>query len=154
MESSYDSKADTLEHIHRVSSLLGQCCKRLLDKAESHDNTKLSDKEKPLFDYYSQKLKGCDYGSPEYKEFLEGLKPALEHHYKYNRHHPEHYEDGVNDMDLFDIMEMFMDWKAASERHDTGDIYKSININMERFGLSNQLIEILINTAKTMGWKK
>lgn len=154
MGNSYDSKADTLEHIHRVSSLLGQCCKVLLDKAENHDKTKLSDKEKPFFDYYSQKLKNCEYGSPEYKEFLGGLKPALNHHYKNNRHHPEHFEDGINDMDLFDIMEMFMDWKAASERHDSGDIYKSIEINMERFGLSNQLIEIFINTAKTMGWKK
>lgn len=45
------------------------------------------------------------------------------------------------------LVEMFFDWKAASERHADGDIFKSIEINKERFGLSEQLAEILKNTA-------
>ena len=43
---------------------------------------------------------------------------------------------------------MFFDWKAATERHDDGDIYKSLNINKDRFKISDQLINILKNTAK------
>ena len=53
-------------------------------------------------------------------------------------------------MDLFDIMEMFYDWLASGERGKpgTGDIFKSIDINSERFGISKQLKKILKNTAK------
>ena len=45
-------------------------------------------------------------------------------------------------------MEMFFDWKAASERHDDGDIMKSIAINQARFGYSDQVAEIMRNTVK------
>ena len=30
------------------------------------------------------------YGSDEYKACLTEMKPALDHHYAANRHHPEH----------------------------------------------------------------
>jgi len=51
-------------------------------------------------------------------------------------------------MDLFDIIELLMDWKASSERHDDGNIYKSLEINKDRFQMSDQLIQIFKNTAK------
>lgn len=83
------------------------------------------------------------------------MEPALDHHYANNSHHPQHYENGVDGMDLFDIVEMFFDWKAAGERTKDGDIFKSININKERFGLSEQLVKIFENTArKFLGEKK
>jgi hypothetical protein len=50
-------------------------------------------------------------------------------------------------MDLYDIIEMFLDWKAATERHADGDILKSIEINKGRFKMSEQLYEIFLNTA-------
>jgi hypothetical protein len=49
---------------------------------------------------------------------------------------------------------MLVDWKAASERHATGDIWTSIEHNRERFGLSDQLVAILRNTAREMGWEE
>ena len=49
---------------------------------------------------------------------------------------------------------MFFDWKAATERHDTGNIFKSIEINKERFKLSDQLCDIMINTANRLGYDK
>ena len=57
-------------------------------------------------------------------------------------------------MDLFDLFEMLLDWKAASERHNNGDIFKSIQINKERFKLSNQLCNIFKNTAKKLNWRE
>lgn len=42
---------------------------------------------------------------------------------------------------------MFIDWKAATERHADGDIIKSIEINKNRFKISDQLIKILLNTV-------
>jgi hypothetical protein len=50
-------------------------------------------------------------------------------------------------MNLIDLVEMLCDWKAASERHNDGNIKKSIEINTARFGLSWQLAKILENTA-------
>lgn len=148
----YDSSVDTLLHIKRVNELLTNACKILIRRAQLHDDSKLKSPEKELFDLLTPKLAECEYGSDEYNTFLEALKPALDHHYAHNTHHPQHYEDGVNGMNLFDVMEMFFDWKAASERHNTGNIAKSIEVNKKRFELSDQLSTIFKNTAKFMGW--
>lgn len=56
-------------------------------------------------------------------------------------------KSSVNRMNLLDIVECFCDWKAASLRHDTGNIRKSIEVNTERFGLSQQVAKILENTV-------
>ena len=82
-------------------------------------------------------------------KIMDRLKNStyLDHHYANYRHHPEHFENGVNDMNLVDVMEMFCDWYAASKRHVNGNIYKSIDISCERFQIDDQLKQILINTA-------
>ena len=146
----YDSKADTLLHIKRVAELMTNASSELIRRSNVHDNSKLESPEKELFDEFTPKLKGCTYGSEEYKEYLKELKVALDHHYKNNSHHPEHYENGINDFDLFDLFEMFFDWKASSERHDDGNIYKSIEINKDRFSMTEQLCQIFKNTAKNL----
>lgn len=150
----YDSRKDTLDHIATVRELLNECIRELDRRAENHDHTKLHSPEKPLFDKFTPKLASTTYGSEEYFEYIKQLKPALDHHYAYNSHHPEHYENRVNGMDLFDLIEMLMDWKAASQRHEDGDIYKSIEKNKTRFDLSDQLCDILFNTARSMEWEK
>ena len=43
---------------------------------------------------------------------------------------------------------MFCDWKAATERHNDGNLLKSIQINAQRFGYDDQLKRIFLNTAK------
>jgi hypothetical protein len=138
---------DTFRHIERVRNLLNRCITDLLERGEKHDQTKLEAPEVELFTEYTPKLAACTYGSEEYQGFLKAIKPALDHHYANNRHHPEHHKNGVNDMNLLDIVEMLCDWKAASERHHDGNIRKSIEINANRFGLSPQLVKILENTA-------
>lgn len=149
----YDSTSDTLLHIKRVSELLTEAACELLKRANVHDNSKLLYPEKEIFDEQTNKLRGLTYGSDEYKEQLEILKVALNHHYANNTHHPEHYENGINGFDLFDLIEMFFDWKAAGERHEDGNIYKSIEINKDRFNMNEQLVDIFVNTAKRLNWK-
>lgn len=143
---SYDSTADTLLHIKRVNELLSMFAVLLLDRGVMHDNSKLQSPEKEAFDAETPNLKGLTYGSPEYEESLKRLAPALAHHYENNRHHPEHYANGVDDMDLLDVMEMLVDWKAATERHADGDIHKSLETNRHRFHITGQLTRILRNT--------
>lgn len=146
----YDSEAGTLQHMKRVAELLTEAAKELIDRANKHDLSKLSDEEKTYFDEYTPKLATATFGSDEYMQFLKDLKPALDNHYAKNSHHPEFYENGINGMNLFDIIELFFDWKASGERHNDGNIYKSIEINKKRFKMSDQLEEIFINTAKKL----
>jgi hypothetical protein len=149
----YNSAADTLKHIKRVGALLNKVILDLLSRAQEHDDSKLNDPvEKDLFDEYTPKLKDVTYGSEEYNKFLSELKPALGHHYARHRHHPEHFENGVDDMNLIDIIEMLMDWKASSERHNDGNIRKSLELNAKRFNMNPKLTKILENTINYFGW--
>ena len=140
----------TFRHIERVRNLLNACVLDLMKRGELHDQTKLESPEVELFTEYTSRLANSTYGSDEYKQFLKDIKPALDHHYANNRHHPEHHKNGVDDMNLLDIVEMLCDWKAASERHNDGNIRKSIEHNADRFNLSPQLVRILENTADVM----
>jgi len=149
---SYDSAVDTLLHIKRVSQLLNTFAKELIERGEVHDDSKLVSPEKELFDELTPLLSSLTYGSPEYQESLNRLKVALDYHYANNSHHPQHYVNGVDGMDLLDLVEMFFDWKAATERTKDGDIRKSIEINSPRFNLSPQLISIFNNTITNYNW--
>ncbi len=158
----YDSEIETRKHIATVGKFLLSVVDCLTYRTEWHDYSKLSKEEKPIFDKFTPKLADSTYGSEQYKKYLEEMKPALDHHYDNNTHHPEHYFRknhsnytgmiGLNDMNLIDIIEMLCDWKAATLRHKDGDIFKSIEINQERFGYSNELKSIFINTAKYLGF--
>lgn len=149
----YDSRADTLAHINRVQVLIAEAMDKVAVRAADHDLSKLAEPEKSTFDACTAKLKAMAYGSDEYKLALAELKPALDHHYAHNSHHPEHYANGVDGMSLFDVLEMLLDWKAATERmKDGGDIRRSLEINRDRFKLSPQLYSILANTIEEMGW--
>jgi hypothetical protein len=144
----YTSIFETIEHIRNVQNTIVGMINKIAERALLHDLSKIQPGELEYFDIYTPKLKGCTYGSDEYKQFLKELKPALDHHYAANRHHPEHFENGIRGMNLVDLVEMFCDWYAASKRHNDGDIMKSIAINQERFGYSDDLKAILENTFR------
>ena len=146
------STKSTKAHIAEVQSLLVYFMGELDKRAKEHDLSKLQDPEFPIYEEWTPKLADSDYGSEEYHAMLKEMRPAIEHHYKVNRHHPEHFEYGIEDMNLIDIIEMFCDWKAATMRHSDGDIDKSININEGRFKLSQQLFSIFKNTARDLNW--
>lgn len=150
----YDSTYDTKKHIDRVRQLIRHVTANFMQRALVHDRSKLEDPEKSAFDYATPRLAGSTYGSDEYKGFLADLKPALDHHYAANSHHPEHYPNGVDGMSLLDVLEMLCDWKAAGERHNDGSIERSLKVNQERFKVSPQLQAILENTARELGWMK
>jgi len=139
---------ETQKHIDKVRKWLLCFAHKLEIRGLEHDKSKLEQPEVAVFAKITQKLKGTKYGSAEYKETLQLQKPTIEHHYEHNRHHPEHFVRGIAAMNLVDVVEMFCDWLAATERHNDGDIMRSIEINTERFGLSGVLPDILKNTAE------
>lgn len=137
----------TLQHIRTVEKFLYLFIKELLERAEKHDASKLLHPEVELFTKYTPKLATSTYGSEEYNNFKKEMGVALDHHYANNRHHPEYFKNGISDMNLVDLVEMLCDWKAASTRHNNGNIRKSIELNTDRFGINAQLVKILDNTA-------
>lgn len=150
MNTEYDSKQDTTDHILRVRELLYIVQGKLEARGFAHDASKLQEPEKSTFDVCTLKLKAMAYGSDEYKAALVELKPALDHHYAANSHHPEHFqklvciicfaefpadwksncnscgngtftaEPNAGGMTLLDVIEMLCDWKAATERMKGG----------------------------------
>jgi len=154
-----DQRPKTLEHIAEVHKQINLVIEELIKRAQIHDASKLESPEREIFDEYTPKLKDTTYGSDEYKGYLTQMKVALDHHYKANMHHPEHFQpeidatyqtSPINCMNLIDIIEMLCDWYAATKRHIDGDIYKSIDINKKRFGISDQLTQILHNTISVL----
>lgn len=145
-----ENKFKTLRHIETVRNFLNAVIREITVRAEKHDQSKLESPEVEMFEEFTSKLRTCTYGSEEYKGFLKDMGLPLKHHYENNRHHPEHFERGIDGMNLIDLIEMMCDWKASGMRHNDGDIFKSIEINAERFKLSEQMVLILRNTATWM----
>jgi len=137
---------DTKDHIMQVRMFLRPMIEALGRRADTHDQSKLKEPEASQWAKATAELADLEYGSEEYHEALEKL--PTDHHYAANRHHPEHFEDGLEGMHLVDLVEMFADWMAAVERHDDdADIHDSIEENRERFGFGEPLASILHNTA-------
>lgn len=157
MEKMYDSTEDTKKHIERVQFYMKPIIEDLINRSEKHDQSKLKFPEKEYFDKYTPMLATLEFGTPEYKASTDLLKPALDHHYANNDHHAQfHGEDRINGMNLLSLCEMICDWTASTERGKpgTGNIYKSLDIQAERLGISKQLKRILLNTIKYMEAKK
>lgn len=148
MNQNEDALRKTWDHIDLVMKLLASAQIELMRRQFTHDRSKLQSPEWEMFADITHKLEGLTYGSAEYEaQRKEMLGNALGHHYQHNRHHPEFFSDGVDGMNLFDLLEMLCDWMAATKRHADGDIQKSIEINRDRFNLSPQLVRILKNTV-------
>lgn len=139
--------SETLKHVNEVRDNVWTLIRELDKRAQVHDASKFDEPERSIFAENTPKLAKTEYGTPEYDKLLEEVKPAIEHHYAKNTHHPEHWPNGIEDMDLLDLVEMLSDWAAATRRNKNGNIHKSIQHNKERFGMSDQLAKIFTNTV-------
>lgn len=132
-------------HIIRVRKHIATFVQLLIKRSLSHDNSKL---QEPEFTWWKEmdKEPRLPYGSKEYKEKMKRWEKIFKHHYSYNRHHPEFYENGVNDMTLVDIVEMMCDWLGYKQ---TISITEALNVcdeQMKRYNISNELRQIIFNT--------
>jgi hypothetical protein len=176
-----DADLETFKHISQVRGYLGDVMRRLLAdidrlttglphtlqihtltnvlrdlllRADLHDVTKLQEPERSLFAQYTPQLHGTDYDSDQYRAFLKALAPALEHHYATFSHHPEHFSNGIAGMTLIDLLEMLADWHAASQRHASGSLAASLEVNQKRYGYCATIKGILTNTAHALGFMR
>lgn len=143
-----ECQVETQKHIECVRKYIRFFTDALTTRGFGHDKSKLESPEVEVFAEYTPKLATCEYNSEEYKNNLKEMQHALSHHYAKNRHHPEHFQKGILDMNLVDIIELLCDWKASTQRQHNGNLLKSIEINAQRFDFDDQLKKILINTAR------
>ena len=136
---------DTIRHIIAVRLLLDSVITEINQRAIAHDASKLESPEKEMFEIWRPRLDELSVDSHEYKEALAQMGEGLAHHYRENRHHPEHFKDGIRGMNLIDLLEMVCDWEAAAAR-------KGQAVSMEwaskRFGISkdDHIYSIIQNT--------
>ena len=116
-----------------VAWFLWKLAGKLVWRSIVHDLSKYGWTETKHFARTVRKLRNTTYGTDEYFALLESIKPAIEHHYAKNRHHPEHYENGIRDMGALDQLEMICDWCAACKKHKDGNPIQSAAINAHRF---------------------
>ena len=142
---------------HKLSVLAG--LQRISDeisrRGREHDDDKFEPDVFEQFYINVSKFDNIKLGTPEYMQNLEDMRPAITKHYLKNDHHPEHFENGINGMNLLSIMEMLVDWKSANSAYGNKMSFsESMKINKERFNIDEQLYSILINTAIHLGYLK
>jgi len=137
---------DLIDHKRRVGLYIQKVANALFGRAVVHDNSKFLPEEYEPYEQAFPELQKYAYGTPEFKAALQKIKPAVQHHYEYNSHHPEYHKNGISDMNLLDMVEMVCDWIAASERSQK-NIFEGLEMNKERFKISDQLYCIIKNTV-------
>ena len=143
-----DSRPDTQKHIDLVNENGKKFCDKFLERLIHHDASKLEEPERKYFDRGTPRLQDSTYGEKSYDDAKARIKPGLEHHSASNAHHPEHFgERGISGMNLYQLLEMWIDWTAAVKRHNDGNIFNSLMYNRDRFHIDGQLFNILMNTA-------
>lgn len=138
------------EHKQRVSKHLKAFTDNLGDRALCHDDSKLVPPEFPAYSSMIDEFEKHPFGTEGYTNAKTKIADAVKQHYKMNRHHPEHFENGVEGMDLADLIEMVCDWKAATLNHKSapGNMERSLNHAIEKYKISPQLAKILYNTIQ------
>jgi hypothetical protein len=148
----FDSRPDTYAHIATVRGYLLMVANLIMMRGHDHDLSKLEQPELAVFDEFTPKLRDTTYDSHEYHQYLRSMAVGLEHHYAVNDHHPEHFFNGIHEMDLLQLIEMLADWKAATLRHADGSLRRSIEQNRVRFGYDEKMAVLLMRTADNLGW--
>ncbi|UXN70875.1 DUF5662 family protein [Devosia neptuniae] len=143
----------THKHIARVRELLGGVAIEMIKRGDRHDASKFLPIEMEPLERMQAVIDAegpAQFGTPEYKRRTGMLGEMIDHHRANNSHHPEHYPNGISGMDLFDVVEMFFDWKAASERGE--DSCMRLGAACDKYGATGPLRDILYNTAARLGY--
>lgn len=144
----------TIAHIANVQQKIAEFCMLMQGRALRHDASKFEPEEaeplQELQDLIDQEGPAA-FGTEEYSRRTAILGPMLAHHYARNSHHPEHYPNGIAGMNLLDLVEMFIDWKAAGERG--GDEAMNLTYLAQKYRIDPMLLSILQNTARHLGWR-
>lgn len=141
---------ETMRHIEQVRHFLNLFAKALLDRGELHDQSKLAPPEVALFTEFTGKLANCTYGSAEYEGFRKAMKPALDHHYAKNRHHPEHFAE-VDDGEVARLEDLVKDARGNCGKASAITVYLEEQLAVARSPVGN--MDLADVTEMVADWK-
>lgn len=145
-----DYKSDVMEHKTRVSIMMSKISRDLVRRGNLHDNSKLKSPEMEIYEAHIDELSNAKFGTDEYTRAMDNIRPALNHHYENNDHHPEHFKDGIFDMNLIQIIEALCDIKAVQDKKG-GNIIDTLPTWMEQKNIPENYYMVLKNTLEYMG---
>ena len=147
METYNSTSSYTLDHIKRVKAKMEFFASVIATRGANHDSSKLMEPEYSGWLAMDREPR-YPYGSDKYYDKMRRYKEVLEHHYSVNSHHPEHFSDPSNEMDLVDLLEMLCDWFGYTETITWLDGYYIINSQCDRFGFNGTIKNLLLNTFR------
>jgi hypothetical protein len=132
---------ELIEHKQDVAELMNKIAQEIIERGRVHDDSKF---QSPEIEALTE-IRNMKFGTPEYLAVCNS--DGIKHHYKANRHHPEHFGDGkVNIMTLIDLIEYAADCYVAAKRR-SGQMV-DFSRNKDRHGIEDQLLTILACTAE------
>lgn len=143
-----DTESYIRNHIKRVQNKLFKLIAALTIRSQEHDKSKLEEPEFSLWKKMDEEPR-YPYGSKEYKNKIERYRELFEMHYKKNPHHPEHFQNGISDMTLIDLVEMLCDWISYKDNISVTEAIEMVEKQSERFEYSDEIKNMLINTLNT-----
>lgn len=145
---SYDARLDSLLHIKKVSTNINEIAIKVIKRSIKHDESKFESPEREELDKVVPIIKqGKD--APNYKQAKLRAESLMKVHKSKNSHHPEFYKNGIDGMNLLDLIEYLSDMKAESKDNLEEILLK----NSKKYNWSEQLLNIMKNTSKILEWK-
>ena len=145
---SYDARLDSLLHIKKVSTNINEIAIEVIKRSIKHDDSKFESPERETLDKIVPILKKGS-SSPNYSEAKKEVKELMDVHKSKNSHHPEYYSNGINGMNLLDVIEYLSDMKAESNNNLEEILLK----NSKKYSWNEQFLNIMKNTMEILKWK-
>lgn len=138
-------------HVAMVREYLTGSIQNLQHRLLHHDDSKFEEPERSAYEGLDEAIEGVVFGSDEYRQIIRDfLGDALQHHYEHNSHHPNYFEDGVQGMSLFDLIEFLCDIRASCD--EKGKQHIDLETSKRFHNMSDSIYQILQNTIKEMNW--
>ena len=135
MEESTKVLAALVRHQKHVEANMGQLAAELIRRGHMHDQSKLSPSELDGFVEIHHIAREYPLGTPEYEAAMRDAT-CIKEHFSNNSHHPEYHEK-TEDMGWLDLIEMVLDWKAASDTYGHKTVRECLDYQKERHSFSS-----------------
>ena len=128
-----------------VQDKLSTVARELISRGRTHDNSALGSPEIEVYHRFFSEYRKYKIGDPRKDEVFAQMAEAIGHHFQYNDHHPEHFENGINDMDLIQLMQFTADIMSWSEQEQV-DIFEILPMIRDKCGMVDQVYNLICNT--------
>lgn len=129
-----------IKHIRSVRFKMGLLANLIRKRSRSHDSFKFKEDILTVLSNYNLQLSiAID------EDEILNLEKKIELINTRNAKHPAFHKNGINNMTLVDIIEMFSDWLIIAEEKNL-DTVEFLEDNCKQFKISSQVLNIFINT--------